>query len=127
MSKYHRLESDAVPGARDPERCPKDIYSFGMAGGTSRALNHTERDDKLQELVESLQNAYDPARENHAVRYLRRLRQILAPFNLSQHEVRISCGMGATRVELRDRRVDSKHQRGRPALHGLVTQTILLM
>jgi hypothetical protein len=108
MSKYNRLEAGAVPGARDPERGPKGIYSFGMLGGTSRSLNHTERDEKLSEIDDSLINAYGDARRNHAMRYLRRLCQILTPFNLSQHEVRIGCGMGATWLELRDRRVDGR-------------------
>jgi len=69
MSKYNRLGSGAVSGARDPERGPKGVYSFGMGGGTSRALNHIERDEMLNEIDESLKSAFEVARNNHALRY----------------------------------------------------------
>ena len=42
----------------------------------------------LDLLFHEATDAYDAAREHHAARYLRRQRQIFAPFNLSQHEVR---------------------------------------
>jgi len=108
---YGRMECGAVPGYTDRPTGPITLYSISASGGVSRALNRAERlaqTTKLEKEVAKLEDALDRqiTRSQQAIakKHLTFFRELLAPFNLHNHTVRISAGMGIACV-----RVGTKH------------------
>lgn len=118
MSSYGRLEEGAVPGARDRETGPVGLYRIGYHG-TSRALNRTEREARVQEIEDEHDAAITKVNKATAQKYLTFLRDMLAPFQTHNHVIWISAGMGSVSVRI-GTAFASDYQRTSPVIDRLM-------
>jgi len=98
---YGRMECGAVPGYTDRPTGPITLYRISASGLVSRPLNRAERmaqaaglKKEVAKLEEDLERKIARAQEAIAKKYLTFFRELLAPFNLHNHTVRISASMG---------------------------------
>ncbi|MHB1630675.1 MAG: hypothetical protein ACYCQL_00475 [Acidithiobacillus sp.] len=102
---YGRMECGAVPGYKDRPTGPVTLYSISANGAVSRTLNRAERmaeaaelEKEVAKLEEDLERKIVQVQEAIAKKYLAFFLELLAPFNLHNHTVQISAGMGCANV-----------------------------
>jgi len=98
---YGRMECGAVPGYTDRPTGPITLYSISASGLVSRPLNRVERmaqttklEKEVAKLEEDLDRQITRSQQAIAKKYLAFFQELLAPFNLHNHTVRISASMG---------------------------------
>lgn len=101
MSNYGRMEAGAAPGARDRNTGPVGLYSVSpFRHGSSRALNRTEREAKVNALDKEMEDRIEKVRKAMSVKYLKFLRRQIAGFKTHNHVIKIIAGMGSISLKV---------------------------